>query len=601
MTQKERATGPLSGALTPKASAADPVAQLLNRAYIASGLWHDPGAAVSAAQQAINAAGRARDYRSQAIATALLSSSLVDLDRHEEALRALKQRHSALLSAGSKGLADVERKLGLLLYGKANNAQHGTLLRAELEAAARRDDAESVTVIASALAVALWEAGEVQEAADLARFTAEAAQRLEDQAQRASMIALSGVFLTALRNDDSLTEAGQLLDHVLDGYPGNGLPVSYAASALRARAQIHGRLGAPDQGLPYARARADLCLQAKAYREAFDALLLAAALSSEAGDDAAAAQSARAALDLVQNSDLLEPAGSSDQSIPPLREAMAIFNLGQYQLWSGDPETALTTFQQAGAAAEKHDAPTAAQADILVWAGRAAQSLQDHGLARRYWEAALAVIEASAVPVPPEARAAAAVDLAQSYLFTLMALPPESTERPRQLREALSKAEQGVEAARASGSLRLLIQALDVSARARTEAGDEQGLDQAQEAFALAERYGSDWLVADVRDSCGRALMALGRVAEAAPILLTAAAEYAAAGDPMSAAMAELVAGRGFAAEERPEEAFGAYGSCLSRLPQDSEQYRGVALEYAHVLETYEHREAGAALRAALA
>lgn len=600
MTQTERATGPLSGALTLKASAADSVAQLLNRAYIASGLCHDPGAAVSIAQQAINAAGRARDYRSQAIATALLSSSLVDLDRHEEALRALKQRHSALLSVGSKGLADVERKLGLLLYGKANNAQHGALLRAELEAAAGRDDAESVTVIANALTVALWEAGEIQEAADLARFTAQAGQSLSDPVQRVSMIALSGVFLAALSNDDSLTEAAEFLDQVLDGYPGNGLPISYAASALRARAQIHGRLGAPDRGLPYARARADLCLQAEAYREAFDALLLVAALSSEAGDDAGAAQSARAALELVQHPERSEPRASTDQSIPPLREAMAIFKLGQYQLWSGDPETALATFQQAGAAAEKHDAPTAAQADILIWAGRAAQSLQDYSLARQYWEAALTVIDASEEPVQPEAKAAAATDLAQSYLFTLMALPPEAEERPQQLREALHAAEQGVEAARASGSLRLLIQSLDVSARARTEAGDEHGLVQAQEAFELAERYGSDWLIADVRDSYGRALMALGRTAEAMPVLIRAAAEYAAAGDSMAAAMAELVAGRGLLAEGRPDEAFAAYGSCLNRLPQDSEQYRGVGLEYAHVLEAYEHHTAAAALRAGL-
>lgn len=571
----------------------DSPAGLLNRAYTISGLLHEPEQAVIAAREAAGVAGRARDHRRQAKALALLVGSLVDQNRYEEALHVLKERHSILLALGKKGLAEAEQKLGLLLYGKATRDAHSKLLCEQLETAARHDDPDTLVAIAMAQTVVLWQAGEIEEAVELARISARVADQLDDAQQRIMVIALVGSFLAVLTDQQSLEEAAQCLDEALDGYPGNELSSSHLASALRARAQVYGRTGCPAQGVPFAHARADLCVAVGAHREAFDSYLLSAALASDADDDTAAVGYAQAAVDLAER---LSP---ERDGINPLREVSARVSLGRYQLWAGDAATALTTFQDAGAAQGKLGAPAEIQAETLMWAGRAARTLQDDELARHYWASAIdAVGGTEGEGTCPEA-VAAAIELAQSHLAARAMLPGNAKVHASHGLNALSAVEWAVTSARSSGYPQLLIQALEVSGRARAEIGDECGLAELEEALALAQQYGMAWLAADVRDSRGRALMALGRIADAVPVLI-AADEYAAAGDTIAAAMAELVVGRGLIVESRLDDAFAAYGACLNRLPRQCEQYRGVCLEYAHVLDAHGHVEAASALRATL-
>lgn len=556
----------------------------LERAYIAAALLHDPGEAAEAARNAVELA---QNPLSQAKAGAVLIGTLVQLGRDAEASDALKTRGKALQKLGKGQLAEAERRLGFLLFGQAdiNQPQHTELLRTELAQAQKFRDLETVTVVGAALASQVWTSatpekpGQLEEAVALVRLSIAAAQGLSDQQQAHTIIAWAGCLFSAIDSPAFSQESSQLLDLALsytvdDDY---GLPVSHLASALQARAQLHARAADFPEAIELADEHAQLCLELGAAAEAFEALIFSAALYSKSDQDAAAVQRASQALSLT------EAAG-----IEPTRAVAVHFTLGQYLLWSGENQAALETLQTVSQQEEALAARAGSRAETLIWRGRAANALQDQQQARECWTQAMDLAEAADVP---QAVAMAGIDLAQLLLAA-------------RDHAVLHVVERAVAAAGNSGIPQFLLHALDVSGRAKAEFGDAAGLDDLDQAIAVAKSHGADWNAADALDSKGRALLTLGRPDDAAPVLIEASADLAAIGDHLSAAMSQLALARGFAAADRPDDAYPAYGSCLERLRslnqpgQNQDQFRLISTEFAELLEANGYREAADAVRA---
>ena len=147
-------------------------------------------------------------------------------------------------------------------------------------------------------------------------------------------------------------------------------------------------------------------------------------------------------------------------------------------------------------------------------------------------------------------------------------------------------------------NLNLLVRVLHHSGRALAESGNAEGLDALDEVLTLATEHGADWLHADVSDSKARALASLGRPKESVALALTAADEYRAAGDPLSAANCERFVGNVLAGEERHAEAVTVLQSVLEQAA-DHEQLRTLtAFELAESLDKLGRTADAAAARA---
>ena len=553
----------------------------LERAYIAAALLHDPEQAAEAARSAVELAD---DPLGRAKAGAVLIGTLVELGRDAEASEALKARGQALIRLGKGQLAETERRLGFLLFGRADfgNPQHLELLRTELARAQKFGDPETVTVVGAALAGQVWAAatpekpGQLEEAVALVRLSIAAARGLSDPQQTHSVIAWAGCLFSAIDDPAFGRESAQLLDtelnYILDG--DSGLPISYLAAALQARAQLHGRAGEFAEAVELADERAQLCLDVGAALEAFEALIFSAALHSKIDQDAVAVQRAAQALSLTGKA-----------VIEPQRAITVHFNLGQYQLWSGDPQSALATLQAVSGQETAFGLPDGARAETLIWRGRAANACQDQEQAKQSWAEAMQLADQAELP---EAAAMAGIDLAQA----LLAAQDEAV---------LPVVERALAAARQAGVPQFLVHALDVSGRAKTEFDDASGLADLDEAAELAAGYGAEWNVADVLDSRGRALLRLGRLAEAAQTLDAAAGRFAAVGDGLAAAMAQLARARGLAVAEDFEPAYSAYAAAVEQLAGLGEpaamQHQAVSVEFAQLLDEQGFGEAAQAVR----
>ena len=114
---------------------------------------------------------------------------------------------------------------------------------------------------------------------------------------------------------------------------------------------------------------------------------------------------------------------------------------------------------------------------------------------------------------------------------------------------------------------------------------DERAFALFDEVLALAVEHEADWLVADVTDSRGRALIEFDRIDEAIAALLTAADGFAAIGDAGSAGGSELFAARTLAAAERLDDAVPLYRSVLDRAAEFPALRQVAALELGDVLD----------------
>ncbi|WP_285725812.1 hypothetical protein [Psychromicrobium xiongbiense] len=541
-------------------------AQWLEAAYIASGLKNDPEEAVAAAERALALAESALE---KSRAASLLASSLVDAERVPEAAGILSQRGPWLRELDNAPEAELEQRLGLLLYGTAT-AQDLPRLRQELVEMQAQPAAEPLVAVAGTLSVLCWQQGEVEQALEYGRIVVTGAPRLAEPERTVALEAVYGALFAVSGDQDAVEESGPLLERALRD---ESLPASYRATALRARAQVHGQRGEFSEGAALADRRVDLCLAAGARREVVNSLMLAAALYSDAGQDELAASRAQQAF---RHGELAELGEANLTGI--------LFKQGQYQLWSGQSLPAMETFDRVREREVAADEPAESLAQTLVWLGRAANASEVLGSAYAAWREA---IELAQTAQRADVGAMAGVDLANLLVMV---------EHP----EAVEVALQATQDARLSGAEQLLVQALDVLGRARAAAGDSEGLQNLDEAIGIAAAQQANWKVADLRFAKGRALLALGEPDAGAVELFNAADLFAGAGDLPAASMAELGAGRGYAAVERWEESLTSYRASLDRISAGSEQHTGISLEFAELLEGRGLRAEATAVRAAV-
>lgn len=549
----------------PAVAAPETAEDWLARAYVSSGLLEDAESTVEAARQAMELAD---SDRIRARAASQLIAALVGLDRDAEALEALAERAISLRAQGFDDLADAESRLGTMLFGRAELAEHEAVLRAELATAQEHQDAESIVSLANLLVSKLWGAGQSEEAIAMARIALAAAPELSDEMQRQSTFAMFGSLFAIAGDEQLIEEAAALLD---SSSASGQLPPSYLASVLRVRAQLHGRIGEFTAGAALADQRVDLCLRAGARGEVIDSLMLAAAMYSDAGQDDVAVQRAQQALRHV------ELAESS-----PAQSAVVEFKVAQYQLWNGQNQLAMESFEAVREREEAAAVDPGSVAMTLLWHGRAAHAAALGSVAYQSWSRAM---DLAAEAGNSEILAMAGIDKAQ----LLISVGNE---------EALDASKTALEAARAAEVPQLLVQSLDVSARARTSFGDAEGLAEFDEAIVLASSHGAQWNEADLRDSKGRGLLALRQITEGVAELLCAADAFASVGDEQAAAMSELAVGRVLAHESRFDESFTAFRSALERLAEGSPAHSGVSLEFADLLENAGRREEAEAVRA---
>lgn len=131
-------------------------------------------------------------------------------------------------------------------------------------------------------------------------------------------------------------------------------------------------------------------------------------------------------------------------------------------------------------------------------------------------------------------------------------------------------------------------------------ARDERAFALFDEVRALAVEHDADWLIADVTDSRGRALLEFDRIDEAIAALLTAADGFAAVGDRASAGGSELFAARTLADADRLDDAVPLYRSVLDRADDTPPMRQVAALELGDVLEKLGRTGDAAQVRALL-
>lgn len=129
---------------------------------------------------------------------------------------------------------------------------------------------------------------------------------------------------------------------------------------------------------------------------------------------------------------------------------------------------------------------------------------------------------------------------------------------------------------------------------------DDRAFALFDEVHALAVEHEAGWLIADVTDSRGRALIEFDRLDEAISALLTAADGFAAIGDLASAGGSELFAARTLAGVERLDDAVPLYRSVLERAAEIPPLRQVAALELGDVLEKLGRTADAAQVRALL-
>ena len=145
--------------------------------------------------------------------------------------------------------------------------------------------------------------------------------------------------------------------------------------------------------------------------------------------------------------------------------------------------------------------------------------------------------------------------------------------------------EQAAELVRPTDAVGAIVEVLHNLGQAYGGDRDERAFALFDEVAALAVAHEADWLIADVTDSRGRALVEFDRLDEAVAALLTAADGFAAAGDAVSAGGSELFAARTLTDAGRLDDAVALYRSVLDRAVGMPSMRQVAALELGDVLE----------------
>lgn len=516
--------------------------------------WYDRAVALASygsERDALAAAERAGDLPDAEKRARLLGlrigahASLEDWDAAESLLPA---RGEALREAGRPDQAALEARRGLALYGRDSEAD-----RAGLE-----------QEWAGALQLPAWSRGDVALTLAALRLRDEdpaGAMELAEQAgacfteaEDPRLVAASGMLRAmACVGMGEIEAAQELLETLLAD---EHLNPGQRARLLEMRARLHAGAGRLEQGAADADTAAGILTSLGAGAALAEAQMLAGALWDDAGHPDQALPRYRAGVRRMRERD-------ADVS-------GAEFRLGRAMLAAGHAAEAAELLGDVLQREERDGASAASRAMTAGVLARALFASEEYGQAM------------GAYGYAAELHAEAEEPAEQALVLTEQAKILARFGEHSDSRDLLEQAAGLVRPTEAVGAI---VEVLHNLGQAYGGARDERAFALFDEVQALAVEHDADWLVADVTDSRGRALIEFDRLDEAIAALLTAADGFAEAGDATSAAGSELFAARTLASVDRLDDAVPLYRSVLDRSTQIPPLRQVAALELGDVLE----------------
>ncbi|MFI8633789.1 hypothetical protein ACIGEP_14470 [Microbacterium sp. NPDC077663] len=491
-----------------------------------------------------------------------LLGGLVAADRIDEAEAFLPQRIAALREAGRTSQAELEERLGLLLFGKDLTGA-GVLLQTEV-AAAQDAPPEVRADLLQTLAVARMYEGEFAEAREDARTAARLFAEAGDTTRQQGVQLLEvDAAASAAQFDDARALAAELLAAPLsDGR---------RARALASRARLHGVAEEFEAGAEDAdeTVRLLLSLGADDLRVG-EAFLLAGALHEDAGAASLAAGRYRSA------AERFESAGAPT--------ADARYRLGRALIAADLPQEATDALHEVLQEETAAEVPAGSRAITVGLLARAYEGAGDFVGAVGAWGFAADLHEEAG---EAEGQAHALVQQGR-HLGNFGEFDDAVLAFDTAIGLIRGREEQ----------VGLLAEALHLLAQAKMQRGDEDAVAAVDEALALGRANDAHWYVADVLDTRARLAASRGETDEAVAIALQAADAFAEAGDTPSGAGSELLAARLLVGAERPVDAVAVYRSALDHAGENEPLRQQAALELGDVYESLGRHAEAAEVRA---
>lgn len=514
-----------------------------DRAVALASYGSEPDALAAAAR-----AGELADAEKRARLLGLRIGAHASLEQWPEAEALLPARGEALREAGRGEQAELEARRGLALYGRGDAADAVALEQewadaAQLPAWSRGD-------VALTLAALRLRDEDPAGAVELTEHAAACFTEAGD----ARLVAASGmVRAMAYVGLGEVDRAGELLESLLSD---DDLNPGQRARLLELRARLRGGAGRLAEGAADADAAAGILTLLGATNALAETHMLAGALWDDAGHPDQAVPRYRAGIRLID-------AGGRDAS-------GAQFRLGRAMLSAGYAAEAAELLGDVLQREEHNGASAASRAMTASVLGRAMAAAEEYGQAMGAYRYAAELHGEAGEPAE------------RSLVLTEQAKILSRFGEHSEARELL---EQAAELVRPTEAIGAIVEVLHNLGQAYGGARDERAFALFDEVHALAVEHEADWLVADVTDSRGRALIEFDRVDEAISALLTAADGFAAIGDAGSAGGSELFAARTLAGRDRLDDAVPLYRSVLDRAADLPPLRQVAALELGDVLE----------------
>ncbi|GAA2864951.1 hypothetical protein [Microbacterium arabinogalactanolyticum] len=516
--------------------------------------WYDRAVALGSygsETDALAAAARASelaDPEKRARLLGLRIGALVSLERWDEASALLPERAAALDAAGLTEQVAVEGRLGLALFGRYDEADVSALEREWADAAGlpawTRGD------LALTLASARLRAEDSEGALQFAEHAARAFGEAGDDRLVAGTTLLA--IMTLLRSGD-LERASALVDGMLAE---ETLNPGQRARVLETRARIRGGAGELADGAADADAAAGILASLGGSQSLASTQMLAGALWEDAGDAEQAVLRYRSGVRLIE-----QEGGDV---------AGARYRLGRAMLHAGYAAEAAELLGDVLRAEEEAEVPAGSRAITVGMLARSLAASEEFGQAVGAFGYAADLHEQADEPAD------------QALMLTEQA---KILARFGEGDDARGLLEQAAELVRPTEATGAIVEVLHNLGQAYGGTADERAFGLFDEVATLAQENDAPWLLADVTDSRGRALVEFGRIDEAISALLTAADGFAGIGDAGSAGGSELFAARTLVNAERLEDAVPLYRSVLDRSSEIPPLRQVGALELGDVLE----------------
>lgn len=518
------------------------------RAITLAGYGSEQDALAAADRVGDRADGGLADAEKRARLLGLRIGALTSLAQWDAAEALLPLRGEALREAGHPQQADLEARRGLALYGRGDVGDHASLEQEWADAAGlpswSRGD------IALTLAALRLRGDDPIGAVELTEHAAVCFAEADDERLVTASRMLRAMAWVA---QGEIDQAHEMLESLLAD---DALNPGHRARLLEMRARLLGGAGRLEEGAADADTAAGILTSLGAITALAETQMLAGALWDDAGHPDQAVPRYRAGIRLMRER-------GADVS-------GADFRLGRAMLAAGHAAEAAELLGDVLQREEDGGASAASRAMTAAVLGRALATAEEYGQAM------------GAYGYAAELHAEAGEPAEQALVLTEQA---KILARFGEHSDARDLLEQAAALVRPTDAIGALVEVLHNLGQSYGGDRDERAFALFDEVLALAVEHEADWLVADVTDSRGRALIEFDRIDEAIAALLTAADGFAAIGDAGSAGGSELFAARTLAAAERLDDAVPLYRSVLDRAAEFPALRQVAALELGDVLD----------------